>query len=74
MGLQVFVTLVAAFSARLSLPAKLLVFIIPAVGLLLLDLYFVLRAATLNIWSLYAVGVVAPFLLVGAGFCYAKSD
>ena len=73
MGLQVFATLLAVFNARLTLLAKL-IFIIPAVGLFALDAYFVLRGGTLSLWSMYAVGVIAPFLLVGSGFCYAKSD
>jgi hypothetical protein len=74
MGLQVLATLLAVFNARLSLLARLIVFIIPAAGLLALDVYFVLRGGNLNLWSMYAVGVVAPLLLVGSGFCYAKSD
>jgi hypothetical protein len=74
MGLQVFATLLAVFGVRLTLLARLIIFMIPAVGLFALDLYFVLRGGTLNLWSMYAVGVIAPFLLVGSGFCYARSD
>jgi len=74
LGLQVFAAVVALANVRGLKPVvRLLIFGVPAVGLLLLDLYIALRWSTLVFWSMYALGVVSGLLSVGAGACYAKS-
>jgi hypothetical protein len=72
-GLQVFATFLVLFCLDLQPVFRILVFIIPAGGLLLLDAYFILRSATLDLWGLFALGLVAPLLLIATGFCYTKS-
>ncbi len=75
LGLQVFVTLTLATGvlARHGRAFTLSLFVIPAMGLLLLDAYIAYRWGTLALWTMYAMGALPSLLLMCAGACYAKS-
>jgi hypothetical protein len=72
-GLQVFVVLLIALGVTTSRPiAEVGIFGPPSLGLLLLDIYIAERWDILGLWSMFAVGLVAVFLLALSAVCYSK--
>lgn len=73
-GLQVFAVLVIVTNVTgLGTEFKMTLLTVPAIGLLMLDLYIGHRWGTLALWSMYVMGAIPGLLLIGSGICYAKS-
>jgi hypothetical protein len=72
-GLQVFAILaVAAGAVGRERIVQVITFALPAIGLLLLDVYIALRWGDPSLWEMYALGAVPGILLLGSGGCHAK--
>jgi hypothetical protein len=70
---QVFLVLLIALDApALGSGWRLVIFGLPSLGLLLLDVYIAQRWDALGLWSMSAVGAIAVFLLAGSAVCYTK--
>jgi len=74
-GLQVFTLVVVASGVigGLSRAPRVTIFMIPAIGLLLLDAYIAYRWGTLTLWTMYVIGALPGLLMMCASACYAKS-
>ena len=74
-GLQTFAVLAAATGALIGLrrALRLGVFLLPAIGLFLLDAYIAFRWGALILWPMYVIGAVPSLLLAGSGACYLGS-
>ena len=74
-GLQVFgvLTVASGVMGSLSRVLRLSLFIIPAIGLLLLNAYIAYRWGTPTLWTMYVIGVLPSLLLMCAAASYAKS-
>lgn len=75
-GLQAFAVLAAATGVLIGLSRalRLGVFLLPAVGLFLLDVYVAFRWGTLSMWLMYLIGVIPGLLLAGSGACFLRSQ
>ena len=76
LGLQAFAVLAVAAGVLTGLrrALRLGVFLLPAIGLLLLDAYVAFRWGTLLLWPMYVIGVIPSLLLAGSGACYLRSQ
>ncbi len=75
-GLQAFAVLAAAAGALTGLrrAVSLGVFLLPAIGLLLLDVYVALRWETFSMWPMYLIGAMPSLLLAGSAACFLRSQ
>ena len=72
-GLQVFGILTASTGAVApERIVRIITFALPAIGLLLLDVYIALRWGDPSLWEMYTLGAVPGILLLGSGVCHAK--
>lgn len=71
LGLQVFAVLaiVAGILIGLGRVSRSVVFLLPAIGLLMLDSYIALRWGAFSLWPMYVIGAIPGVLLVVAGAC-----
>lgn len=76
LGLQAFAVLAVAAGVLTGLrrALRLGVFLLPAIGLLLLDAYIAFRWGTLLLWPMYVIEVIPSLLLAGSGACYLRSQ
>jgi hypothetical protein len=72
-GLQVFAILaVVAGALGRERIVMVITFALPAIGLLLLDVYIALRWGDPSLWEMYTMGALPGILLMGSGVCHAK--
>lgn len=74
--MQAFSVLAVAAGVLIGLRRALRVgvFLLPAIGLVLLDAYVAFRWGTLLLWPMYVIGVIPSLLLAGSGACYLRSQ
>lgn len=73
-GLQVFSALIVGMNlSTLRAESKIVLFLLPAIMLLLLDIYVMQRWNAPVLWTMYAIGVVPALILIASGLCYTKS-
>jgi len=75
-GLQAFTVLAAASGVLIGLSRalRLGVFLLPAVGLFVLDVYVAFRWGTPSMWLMYLIGVIPSLLLAGSAACFLRSQ
>jgi hypothetical protein len=74
-GLQAFAVLAVSAGVVVGLrrALRLGVFLLPAVGLLLLDVYVAYRWGAFSMWLMYLIGAIPSLLLAGSGACFLRS-
>jgi hypothetical protein len=75
-GLQAFTVLAAASGVLIGLSRalRLGVFLLPAVGFFVLDVYVAFRWGTPSMWLMYLIGVIPSLLLAGSAACFLRSQ